>query len=312
MDKVFILTLGQICVMFSFIIIGYFLSRKKVVTDAKPFSTALMWVFLPAVVFDVFYKNFTVSNLSKALPYFIAGLVVLGVCLLAFTPILKRYKDRVTRNTYLYSMAISNLAYMGFPLISAVFPELYLFFVVFTIGLHLYIFTFATHMFSPEAKKFSLKGLLSPIMIAMFLGLICGPTFDVAEVQLPEFVEKIISSAAACMSPIAMLITGMTLAKSPLPKLLKKKEVYVFTALRLLVIPAVLGGLAYLCYLWLGLPIGVVKIIIIYCALPMGLNPVVFTEANGGDGTLGAQCGFVSHVFCLATLPLVFGLVAIL
>ncbi len=312
MKEVFLLTLGQIGIMFAFMIIGYLLSKRKVITDAKPFSTALMWVFLPAVVFDVFYKNFTVSNLSVALPYLIAGVVVLGVALAVFTPILKRYKDKITRNTYLYSMAITNMAYMGFPLISAVFPNLYLFFVVFTIGFHLYIFTIGTMMFAPEGKKLSLKGLLSPIMIALFLGLICGPLFDVADARLPAIAEKIIGTASACMSPIAMLITGITLAKLSYAKLFKRVDVYFYTALRLLVIPAVIGGLAYLCYWAFGLPIGVVQVIIIYCALPGGLNPVVFVEANGGDGTLGAQFAFISHIFCLATLPFVFGLVAIL
>ncbi len=299
--------------MFAFIIIGYALRKKNILKDARALSTSLMWVFLPAVVFDVFYKNFTVSNLTKALPYLIAGAVVLVICFVVFQPILKKgYQDRIARNTYLYSMLFSNMAYMGFPLIKGVFPELELFFVIFTIAPHIYIFTVGTVMFAPEGKKFSLKGLLSPIMIALFLGLICGPVFDATSVKLPSFVEKIISSAAGCMSPIAMLITGITLAKLPLKDLFKRKDVYLFTFVRLLAIPAVLGGIAYLCNLAFGLPMDVVKIIIIYCALPMGLNTVVFAEANGEDGTLGAQCGFISHLLCLATLPFVFGLVAIL
>ncbi len=312
MGEVFLLTLGQIGIMFAFIAFGYLLCKRKVITNAKPLSTVLMWVFLPAVVFDVFYKNFTVKNLTTALPYLIAGLVVMFVCLAVFHPILKRYKDRITRNTYLYSMMFTNMAYMGFPLIQGVFPNLYLFFVVFTIGLHVYIFTVGTVMFAPEGQKLSLKGLLSPIMIALFVGLLCGPIFDLADAKLPSFIEKIIGTAAGCMSPIAMLITGITLARLPLSKLFTCKGVYLFTAIRLLIIPAVFGVIAYLCHLLFALPIGVVQVTIIYCALPMGLNTVVFAEANGGDGTLGAQCAFISHILSLATLPLVFGLVTLL
>ncbi len=312
MKEVLLLTLGQIAIMFAFIVIGYALKKGKVMGDARALSTSLMWVFLPAVVFNVFYQNFTVSNLSQALPYLIAGLVVMGITLAVFHPILKKYKDRITRNTYLYSMLFTNMAYMGFPLISAVFPELYLFFVVYTIGLHVYIFTVGTMMFAPEGRKVSLKGLLSPIMIALFVGIICGPVFDVANARLPAFMESIIGAAAACMSPIAMLITGITLAKLPLKDLFKRWDVYLFTGIRLLVLPAVFGGAAYLCNLAFGLPIGVVQIIIIYSALPMGLNTVVFAEANGEDGTVGAQCAFISHILCLPTLPLIFGLVAVL
>ncbi len=312
MGTVFLLTLTQVCILFTFIVVGYFLNRGKVIKDARALSSVLMWVFLPAVVFDVFYKNFTVSNLSVALPYFIAGIVVLAVSLAIFHPIVKKYKDRITRNTYWYSMAITNMAYLGFPLVSAVFPELYLFFVVFTIGFHLYIFTVGTVMFAPEGKKLSLKGLLSPIMIALFLGLVCGPVFDLAHIKLPSVVEKIIGAAAGCMSPIAMLVTGFTLAKLPLKEVFKRWDVYAFTLVRLLAMPALFGGLAYLCYLWLGLPIGVVKVIIVYSALPMGLNTVVFVESNGGDGTLGAQCAFISHLLCLASMPLIFGVAALL
>ncbi len=312
MGTVFLLTLQQCGVLFAFIIIGYFLNRGKVIADTKPLSSSLMWVFLPAVVFNVFYENFTISNLSTALPYLLAGIVLLVVSLLIFHPILKRYKDKITRNTYLYSMAITNMAYLGFPLISEVFPDLYLFFVVFTIGFHFYIFTVGTVMFSSGEKKLSLKGLLSPIIIALILRVICGPLFDGLDIKLPSVAEKIISSAAGCMSPIAMLITGFTLAKLPLAKVFKSWEIYLYTGLRLLVLPAIFGGIAYLCHLWFGLPIGVVQVLIVYSALPMGLNTVVFVEAGGGDGTLGAQCAFISHLLCLATLPFVFGLVALL
>ncbi len=312
MGKVFLLTLSQCGVMFTFIIIGYLLNRFKIIKDSKPLSASLMWVFLPAVVFNVFYQNFTVSNISTALPYLIAGIVLLGVSLAIFHPVVKKYKDKITRNTYWYSMAITNMAYLGFPLISAVFPNLYLFFVVFTIGFHFYIFTIGTIMFAPEGEKLSWKGLLSPVMIALMLGVVCGPIFDWIDIKLPEVLESVINSAAGCMSPIAMLVTGFTLAKLPLKKVFYRLDVYVFTLLRLIAMPAVFGGIAYLCHLWFGLPIGVVQVLIIYSALPFGLNTVVFVESNGGDGTIGAQCAFISHILCLATLPFVFGLVALL
>ncbi len=311
--QVLLLTLGQCGLLFTFIVIGYFLNKGKILSDVKALSTLLMWVFLPALVFDTFYKNFTWAKISQAVPYLIAGGVITVVGLLIFGRWLrKKYEDRITRSTYLYSLVISNLAYLGFPLISAVFPELYLYFVVFTIVPHLYIFTLGRTMFEPDGGKFSWKGLLSPIMIGLFLGLLCGPIFDVASIKLPSVVEKIITTAANCMSPIAMLITGFTLARLPLKKVFANKDTYLMTALRLLVIPAVCGGVAYLAHLWLGLPVGVVQIIVIYCALPMGLNPVVFSEANGGDGTVGAQGAFISHAFCLATLPFVFWLVSLL
>ncbi|MBQ9482476.1 MAG: AEC family transporter [Clostridia bacterium] len=312
MVTVLLLTLQQFAVLFFFLAIGYLLNRSRVIDDVKPLSAALMWVFIPAVVFNVFYKNFTLSNFSVAMPYAIAGLALMLVSAAVSYPIVRRYKDRITRNTYLYSLIITNMSYVGFPLVSNVFPEMYIFFMVFITAFQVYIFTVGVAMLKPEKEKVSLKGLLSPIMIALVVGMACGLIFDAASVRLPSTVENIIDSAAACMSPIAMLITGFTLAKLPLKKVFTNVGVYVFTALRLIVFPAVFGGIFYLLYLLFGLPIGIVKVAIVYLALPMGINTVVFAEANGADGTVGAQCAFISHAACVLTLPLVFALVSIL
>ena len=312
MVTVLLLTLQQFAVLFFFLAIGYLLNRSRVIDDVKPLSAALMWVFIPAVVFNVFYKNFTLSNFSVAMPYAIAGLALMLVSAAVSYPIVRRYKDRITRNTYLYSLIITNMSYVGFPLVSNVFPEMYIFFMVFITAFQVYIFTVGVAMLKPEKEKVSLKGLLSPIMIVLVVGMACGLIFDAASVRLPSTVENIIDSAAACMSPIAMLITGFTLAKLPLKKVFTNTGVYVFTALRLIVFPAVFGGIFYLLYLLFGLPIGIVKVAIVYLALPMGINTVVFAEANGADGTVGAQCAFISHAACVLTLPLVFALVSIL
>ena len=72
------------------------------------------------------------------------------------------------------------------------------------------------------------------------------------------------------------------------------------------------GGLLYLFHLWVGVPIGIVKVAIIFLSLPMGINTVVFAEANGADGTVGAQGAFISHLFSIVTLPLIMAVVSIL
>ncbi|MBP5307714.1 MAG: AEC family transporter [Clostridia bacterium] len=312
MVNVLLLTLQQFAVLLFFLAVGYILNRTRVIENVKPLSAALMWVFIPAVVFNVFYRNFTVSNFTVAMPYALAGLILMAVLLAVSYPIVRRFKDRITRNTYWYSLVITNMSYVGFPLVSNVFPELYIFFMVFITAFQVYIFTVGVAMLKPEREKVSLKGLFSPIMIALAVGMACGLIFDAASIKLPSTVENIIDSAAACMSPVAMLITGFTLAKLPLGKVFTNAGVYVFTALRLIVFPVVFGGIFYLLHLWFGLPIGIVKVAVIYLALPMGINTVVFAEANGADGTVGAQCAFISHAACVLTLPLIFALASIL
>lgn len=312
MKEVMLLTLQQFGVLFFFIVVGYLLKVFKLVTDVKSLSTVLMWVFIPALVFNVFYKNFTLTNFSAAMPYALAGCVLLFLMLGISYPLVKKYKDRITRNTYWYSLVITNMSYVGFPLIKNVFPEMEMFFMVFIMGFQIYIFTVGAAMFKPERQKFSLKGLLSPILIATFAGMACGLLFDKFSVKMPVIIDNVLTSAANCMSPAAMLITGFTLAKLPVKKVFSSGNVYFFTALRLIVFPLAIGGLAYLLQIAAGLPIGIVKIITIYLALPFGINSVVFAEANGADGKIGAQCAFISHLGCILTLPLIFALISAL
>lgn len=310
--QILLLTLEQFAILFFFIVIGYLLKRFKIINDVKSLSTVLMWVFLPAVVFNVFYKNFTVTNFSVAMPYLLAGIILFGILFAVSYPIVKRYKDRITRNTYWYSLVVTNMTYVGFTLIKNVFPELELYFMVFIIAFQVYIFTLGVAMLKPKAEKVSVKGLLSPIMIALLLGMVCGILFDVCAISMPKPIANIVDSAAGCMSPVAMLITGFTLAKIPLAKVFTSPAVYLFTFFRLILYPVVFGAIAYLLHLWLALDIGIVKIMVIYLALPMGINTVVFAEANGADGTIGAQCAFISHALCIITLPVIFAIVSML
>ncbi len=312
MDKVIFLTLEQFGILFFFIIVGYLLSKFGILKEVKPLSTALMWVFMPAVVFNVFSKNFTISNFSKAMPYVLAGIVMLLITAGVSHLLVKRYKDRITRNTFWYSMIISNMSYVGIPIVENIFPELSLFFMVYMTGYNVFVFGIGISLFNPEPQKFSFKGLLSPIMIAMVLGMVCGLVFDALSITMPSVVSSIVGSAAGCMSPVAMVITGVTLARLPLKSVFVRADVYVFTFFRLILYPLVFGGLLYLLHIWLGLPIGIVKVAIIFLSLPMGINTVVFAEANGADGTVGAQGAFISHLFSIATLPLIMAVVSIL
>ena len=306
MQNVFLPTLAQVSVLVIFIVIGYILKLTGKVKDGKVLSSLLLWVFLPAVVFKVFSENFTVSKFGEAKDYLIAGCVVFGVVLGSGYLIACRYSDRMKRNVLWYSFVVTNMSYVGITLIDKLLNEYVLYYMVFIMPFQVFVFTAGSAMFKPEKEGISLKGLLSPVNIAMVLGMIVGVVFDLCNVQIPSVISTIVASASGCMSSAAMLLTGIILADQPVKEVFGSVEAYVFTFLRLAVFPALFGGIAYLLQLWLGFSVGIVKMTIIYLALPFGLNSVVFSEAYGGDGSLGAKIGFLSHLFCIITMPLWF------
>ena len=117
---------------------------------------------------------------------------------------------------------------------------------------------------------------------------------------------------------VAMLLAGATIAKYNFLSMLKNKKVYVATALRLLIIPAVLIGALYglktLGNSLFGLSIGndVLFLCFFATAAPLGLNTVVFPEAFGGNPETGAGMAMISHTLCVISIPVMYALMTAL
>lgn len=109
------------------------------------------------------------------------------------------------------------------------------------------------------------------------------------------------------MSPVAMLITGMTIAKINIRSVLKIKSIYVVSALHLLVFPFLFIGLYYLgTRVGLALPTAYLVCAVASLAMPLGLNTIVIPSAQGKDTTVASGMALISHVLSIATIPFVF------
>ena len=78
------------------------------------------------------------------------------------------------------------------------------------------------------------------------------------------------------------------------------------TALRLIVIPVVIGGILLL----LGQDAAVPTAVLMF-AMPCGLNTIVFPKMVGEDCRVGASLAFLSNICACITIPLVFALFGI-
>ena len=107
------------------------------------------------------------------------------------------------------------------------------------------------------------------------------------------------------MSPIAMLITGITIAGIDLKGTLKRISLYVITIIRLIIYPLVAIGIFFLLKP-LGIPENYVICTICSLAMPLGLNTIVIPNAYGKDCSTAAGMALVSHLASIATIPLIF------
>lgn len=305
--QVFSATLNQMFVLFTFMALGYYLNFKGIL----PLNTSIALsrletnVLVPCLVFNTFYKYCTVENLSEKWLYIVYGTAVMLVSLIIGIFLSKLFaKDDYLQKIYTYSFAVANFSFMGNAVVLGIFGEDVLFdYMIFTLPLCLYVYSFGTSSLIPKSKensKFSFKVFLNPICMSMLFGAVAGVT----GLPLPKFLVTAISSAGACMSPLAMILTGFVVANFSIKTLAKVKRIYLASVLRLVVLPLVFVLVLNL----LNTDSTIIMLTLCATAMPLGLNTVVFPAAYGGDTTPGASMALISHLMSIITIPIMFTL----
>lgn len=157
------ITAQQVLVMFLLILVGYLAVRVKVLgAEARQnFSSLLINIVVPAMIVDSYLIPFDPAILSNLLRTALASAAVLfaglGIALLAT----RRMKDP-NRPLLRFAITFSNAAYMGFPLIEALFgAEGLLYASIFNTFFNILIWTAGTALLAPGSQeKHSLGQLL--------------------------------------------------------------------------------------------------------------------------------------------------------
>ncbi len=299
-------TINQMLVLFIFMAVGFFLNKKNIIPKE---GTAVLSkletnIFVPCLVFSVFYKYCTVDNFKEKWTYMLYGLAIMAVSLIIGIFLARVFtKEKYLNKIYTYSFAVANFSFMGNAVVLGIFGEKVLFdYMIFTLPLNMYVYSIGTASLIPEEKggKISLKTFVNPIFIALILGAVLGLT----SVSLPTFITSAVTSAGNCMSPLAMILTGLVIGGYSLKKLASDKKVYFASVIRLIILPA----LFMLALIALKTDKEIIRAALCATAMPLGLNTVVFPAAYGGDTTPGASMALISHLLSIVTIPVMFAI----
>jgi len=290
------IVIKQLSILYVFLFVGWLIGKLKrdVASRADILSVLLVNIFLPCKVFNTFANNFSFSYFSNHYIVLLAALVLLSV-LIIISKFIPRF---LTQNEYeqkilSYSFVITNYAYLGYTLIASVFGENVLArFMLFAIPFIVYTYTVGYTQLTGHIN--ANKTLINPITVAIVLGIFVG----LLNIPLPEVVTSVTSMASACVGPQSMLLTGITLSTFSIKEMITDKTAYVFSALRLVVIPA----LVYLVCRVLMIESILPMLLIITC-MPCGLNTIVFPKLVGKDCNLGARLALITHIFSVITVP---------
>lgn len=300
-------TIGQIMVLFSFIFLGFIVAKLKAIPEnsATVLSKLENNLFVPALVLGTFISNFTVEKFETAWRLFIISFLF-NLCMVFLAVAVAKWcsKELYIRNIYTYGLAFSNFGFMGNAVVKAVFPELFLDYLIYTMPLWAMIYIWGVPCLlipseeGSQTIKSRLKSFANPMFAAMIVGIIIG----LCGIKIPSFLSTVIDVTGECMSPIAMMLTGITIAHMNVRKVLSMKSIYVVSFLRLLVFPSIFLGVFSI------FPMTQNIIVTTICALamPLGLSTIVIPGGYGKDTSVAAGMAIVSHLFSAVTIPIVF------
>ncbi len=320
--EIFILTLQQLLMMFTLIVIGFALRKAKVLPETSDLTLSRLelYVFTPALNFITQLTKCTTESLAQNSRLILYGGGVILTAVILAVPLSKLFVHRTKGDPdrsylqciYRYALTFGNYGFMGNFIVLGIWGADGLFkYTLFNFIATLICQSYGLYLLIPKEKgshfiKNVVNSLLSPPIIALVAGCIGGLLN--AKEYLPAFLTNAFENASNCMGPVAMLLAGFVIGGYEFKGLLLNKKVYAASALRLLVLPSLFLTTMHL----LGIDKEIMQWALIAFACPLGLNTIVYPAAYGGETKTGASMTMISTTFSVITIPVMYYLFIVL
>ena len=268
--------------------------------NKQALSNLLVYLVVPAMIINSYRMEFSAEILRNLLAAF--GMSVLAICIgTVITLVLTARRKDSRAPIFQFATVFSNAAYMGFPLISALFGAegmLYASAYVTVFNILLWTMGYGMVSGSANAKDVARNLLHTPV----FYALVAGLAIYFFQIPIPHLIAQPIELLAGMNTPLSMLITGMLIAAGDLKSIVCSRPIWKLAAVRMLVIPALcLGAFALLGLFRFGMAAQVV--LLLECC-PAAAITSVFAVQFGHDEQFAAGCVVLTTLLSILTLPL--------
>lgn len=293
--EIFLILMEKLLLMFLFMLIGVVLFKKKIITEAGSESLAslLIHLVLPCVILNGFLVESSRERIYGLLISIAVSAVSLGISVLTARLCFK--KDPIGH----FAAAFSNPGFFGIPLILSVLGSECIFYVApFIACLNILQWTYGVSVLKGEKTSVNLKKIVSsPFIISFLIGLVLFFT----QLPLPEAAKSVIGTSANLNTPIAMIVSGIYLAKADVKEMFLKPQFYKISLVRLLIIPAVSG----LVFCLIPAEFGDVRMsLFLAVACPVGSNVAVYAQLHKKNYIYAVQTVVLSTILSMITIPL--------
>lgn len=298
----------QVLILFILILVGYFARKKELLDDnsTSKLSTLIMSIFLPSMIINSMQIKYESNMISKIIMLIIISLFMYTISFIIAYLLRFFFKPNNDLGVYQFVIIFSNVGFMGYPIVQAVFGNEAVFYTaIFNLPFNLLIMTLGIFVLcrSNENYTFSINFLINPVLISVLIGLI----LFIFNIRLPKFINKPIELLGDITTPLSMLVIGSMLYSSSAIECFYNKKLYIVSFIRLIIIPLLiyilLKGIVKDSIL-LGIPV-------IISAMPAASNTAILANEYNTNEKLASQAVFISTLFSIVTIPLISGILMI-
>ena len=299
--------LKQMLILFFFMIIGYLMGKKKIIDEKV--SGSLSWMIVnitnPALILsggisaevdrDELLKTFALA----------AGMFALLILFSEIITPLFRFEKKEA-GVYKALMVFSNMGFMGFPIISALYGEEALVYAsVFLLPFNVLVYTYGVFCISGHrmdvrraAREFCNIGTCAGV-VALILA--------VSRFRLPDIVNQTIEMLSDLTAPLCMMVIGTAFLNIRFKDVFCNLKLMLFSVIRLLIIP--LAGMMVI-RLVTSDPV-LQGICFIILASPAGSMIAMLAQQNNGNYLIASEGAAVTTLFSVVTMPLLFQMIGL-
>lgn len=294
--KLSLLLLNQLIIMLCFLLVGYVLAKKKLITmdGCKELVNLLLLVVIPFVILNSFLVEKTNEKTIGLLCAMLLSLISF-ILSMGFSYMFYGTKHRIEN----FSAAFSNAGFIGIPLVQATLGSEMVFYIACYVAfLNIFQWIYGAYIMSGDKKNISIHNILTnAVLISFCLSFL----LYMLELNNIPYLKNVAQSIAAINSPLAMIIIGVYLTEVSIKNIFCKRKIYVCSVIRLVIIPFITLLIFKL------VPIGTTSIklaLLIVLSAPVGSNVAMFAQKFKQSYTYAVEIVMLSTILSIVIMPL--------
>lgn len=296
-------TLQSLAMLFLLMIPGFVFQKKKILNEQQnmalnAFVANVTW---PCMVIDAMQISFDRKILENCghmlLKMLIVFVLIGGGCLWIAK---KRGLSKTTGNLCAFMMIFGNTAFIGMPIIEALYGSEALFYasvieavndiLIFTVGMVL------MQKAGNAEVKLNLKEFYNPCFIASVIAIL----LFLFQISLPEVIGHPIRLLSNATAPVAMSVLGYQLASISLSEILGDLRCYFTVFGKIIFLP-----LITMAVVWLLPGVELIdKTLILDMGMPVAVMSVLLSQRYGADVQLATKSVLLSSIGLMVTAPI--------